>query len=338
MGDLMDRVIPFVSVVIPTHNRRELLKATLESLFEQSYPKDRYEIIVADNASTDGTEEMIQSLNADAPCALEYFRKGDEGPGVARNVGIEKARGSIIAFTEDDCIADPHWLENGVAMMGDGVGLVQGKTIPNPDQTIRSFSRTQKVVREDVNYETFNIFYRKDVIDLVGGFSADFIGLDRFGKPMMGGEDIDLAWSVKKLGWKSVFADDAIIYHHVFSVSPWKVIFSYRRCQLMFFVLPYIVKKHKELRSYFYLRFFLTRNRALFDLFILSALSGVLIHQGFLLLIIPYIALRMRDIFKGRPLKAYHHNLSMFIIYGLRDLIDFILLAFGSIWYRTIVL
>jgi glycosyltransferase involved in cell wall biosynthesis len=334
----MDREVPFVSVVIPTHNRRELLKATLGSLFKQSYPKERYEIIVADNESTDGTEEMVRSLRADAPCALNYFLKANEGPGVARNIGITKARGSIIAFTEDDCVADPQWLEKGVARMGDGIGLVQGKTLPNPNHTVRTFSIKKKIMKEGWIYHTFNIFYRKEVLDLVGGFSPDFSGIDRFGNPMMGGEDIDLACKVKKRGWKSVFADDAVIYHHVFSVSPWKVMFSFRKFQLMFYVFPCLVKKHPELRNYFYLRFFLTRNKILFGLFIFSTVLGVLIHQGFLLLIIPYMALRMKNVFTGRPLKKYHRGFFILIFILLNDLIDFILLAFGSIWYRTIVL
>ncbi|MHA2283533.1 MAG: glycosyltransferase family 2 protein, partial [Promethearchaeota archaeon] len=61
MNKMIHTTVPSVSVVIPTHNRRELLKCTIESLFNHSYPKDRYEIIVIDNASSDGTEKMIQS-------------------------------------------------------------------------------------------------------------------------------------------------------------------------------------------------------------------------------------------------------------------------------------
>jgi glycosyltransferase involved in cell wall biosynthesis len=336
----MNYEAPFVSVVISTHNRRELLKATLESLFKQSYPKDRYEIIVVDDGSTDETGELIRSLQIGAPCALKYFLKEIEGPGVARNAGIFSARGSIIAFTDSDCLADPHWIENGVANMGDGVGLVQGKTlsIPGPNQKIRTFSRVTMIVKETDFYQTRNIFYRKEVIDLVGGFSPDFSGLNRFGYPMIGGEDADLAWRVKKRGWKSVFADEAVIYHHVHPFNLWKAILSIRKCHYLFYVIPYIVKKHPELRNNFYRRFFLSKNRALAILLLFSAVSGIMIHMGFLFLMIPYVLRVIKITFTGRPVKAFHRGLAVFFIYILRDLVDTILLTCGSIWYRSIVL
>jgi glycosyltransferase involved in cell wall biosynthesis len=330
---------PFVSVIIPTHNRRELLRATIESLFNQTYAKDSYEIVVIDNASTDDTEGMVRSLQDAAPCILVYYRKLNEGPGIARNIGIKEARGSIVAFTESDCIADPHWLENGVSKMTDGVGLVQGKTLPNPDQPITAFSHTQSIHRENGIYQTCNIFYRKDILDLVGGFSPEFIGLDCFGNPMMGGEDTDLAWRVKKRGWKSVFADDALVYHHVFSVRPYEAITNFRMYQILLYVFPYLVKKHPELRDvYFYRRLFLSKKKALFDLFFVSIALGLLIHYGIFLFAFPYLAFRFKSVFKGRPLKTYHRGLFLIFYSMIMDFICSIMVALGSIRYRIIIL
>ncbi len=332
--------VPFVSIIVPTYNMRDLLRNAVESFYKQSYPRNRYEIIVVDNSSSDGTEEMMHSLREKSPCILRYYRKDNQGPGASRNLGIAKAKGVIVAFTDSDCVADSDWLKNGVAKMSHGVGLVQGKTIPNPDQTFRTFSKTQLVEKENGMYATCNMFYRKDILDQVGGFSPDFCGLNCYGKPRWGGEDTDLAWRVKKQGWKSVFAEDAIVYHHIFTLRPWQTITGFRPYQFqgLFYALPYLVKKHPELRKYMYHRIFLNRKKALFDIFFLSLLSGILIHHAFFLFGLPYLALQSRDSFLRRPLKKYHRGLVVFIIRVLSDFVDFILLFSGSIWNRSIIL
>ena len=331
--------LPFISVVIPTYNMRDLLRDVIESLYKQSYPRDRYEIIIVDNSSSDGTEEMIHSLQQNSLCNLSYYRKENEGPGSSRNLGIAKAKGTIIAFTDSDCAADKNWLKNGIAKMTDGIGIVQGKTLPNPGQTPGTFSRTQSVPDENGMYPTCNIFYRKDALDQVGGISPAFCGLNCFGKPRWGGEDTDLAWRVKKQRWGSVFADEAIIYHHIFPLRPWQAIFGFRKYQFqgLFFAVPYLLKKHPELRKHMYYRFFLSRKKALFDIFFISLLSGILIHPVFFLFAVPYI-IELKDAFLGRPLKEYHRGLVVFIIRVLSDFVDFILLLSGSIWNRSIIL
>jgi len=330
---------PFVSIIIPTRNMRDLLRAAIESLYKQDYPKDRYEIIIVDNSSTDGTDEMMRYIQEESQYALRYYRKEDEGPGSSRNLGIKEAKGTIIAFTDSDCEADVNWLKNGVVRMADGIGLVQGKTLPNPAQKLETFSRTQRVTQENGMYPMCNMFYRKDVLDEVGGISPDFCGLNCFGKPRWGGEDTDLAWRVKKLGWKSVFADEAVIYHHIFPLRPWQAVIGFRKYQFqgLFFAVPHLLKKHPELRRYMYYRYFLSRKKALFDIFFLSILSGILIHQVFFLFAVPYVA-ESRDAFLGRPLKEYHRGVVMVITRFLSDFVDFILLLSGSIWNRSIIL
>jgi len=319
---------------------RELLRAAVESLYRQDYPADRFEIIVVDNSSSDGTKEMILSLQAKASDMLRYYHKENEGPGAARNLGITKARGDIVAFTDGDCTAHHEWLKNGIANMGDGIGMVQGKTIPNPDQTLRALSRTQSITNENGMYQTCNIFYRKEALDSVGGFSSDFCGLNIFGKPRWGGEDTDLAWRVKEQGWNSVFAEGALVYHHIFPLRPWQVITSMReyKFQGLFYAIPYLVKRHPKLRDHLYCRYFLSKEKALFDIFLLSVLSGLLIHSLFFLLTLPYVREQSKNALFCRPLREYHRGLVVFITRVLSDLADFILLFGGSIWQRTIIL
>jgi len=328
---------PFVSVIIPTYNRRELLKSSIESLLNQSYPMDRYEIIVVDNSSTDGTEEMVYSLQQNSQCSLSYYRKENEGPGSSRNLGIAKARGTIIAFTDSDCVADAEWLKNGVDRMTDGIGLVQGKTLPHPGQPQRLLQHTMNVVTENGFYPTCNIFYQKEALDQVGGISRDVCGLNCLGE-QVGGEDTDLAWRIKESGWISVFADDAVIYHHVFILISLRAVIKYARFHVIF-SLAHNIKKHPALRdAILYWKIFKSKQRAFFYLLVVSLFFGIFIHWGFYLLVLPYLARLMRVSFHERPLRSYHRGLALFWFIILVEIVESVLSIFASLTYRTVIL
>ena len=103
---------PFVSVVIPTYNRSRQVRVALESVLAQTYAE--LEVIVVDDGSTDGTGEIIQQLtsqHADHGKPIRYFPQGNQGPSVARNKGIEQARGEWIAFLDSDDVWLPDKLE-----------------------------------------------------------------------------------------------------------------------------------------------------------------------------------------------------------------------------------
>lgn len=102
-----------ISVIICTYNRYLSLKDTLESLINQQTNNEfDYEVLVVDNNSTDKTKETVNSYSARFPFKITYLFESRQGLSNARNKGIQEARGSIIAFTDDDCIADHFWLYN----------------------------------------------------------------------------------------------------------------------------------------------------------------------------------------------------------------------------------
>jgi len=97
---------PFVSVIVPTHDRPERLQVCLRSLLALHYP--RYEVIIVDNApSTNMTADFIQQLYGDVS-RVRYLREDRPGISWARNCGIMAARGEILAFTDDDVVVDPY--------------------------------------------------------------------------------------------------------------------------------------------------------------------------------------------------------------------------------------
>ncbi len=100
------------SVIIPTRNRRRLLEAALESAALQDYPLDRFEIIVVNDASTDGTREFIDAYAREhGGLDLKAVNlESHSGAAHARNAGVRNSCGDIIAFLDDDCVADRNWL------------------------------------------------------------------------------------------------------------------------------------------------------------------------------------------------------------------------------------
>ena len=100
--------LPFISVVIPVKNAGRFIPQCLNSLNNLNYPKDRYEVIIADSSSTDNTRELSASLGAKVAAV--------DGESVCsgRNSGFKAARGEIIAFSDADCVMDRDWLFNAV--------------------------------------------------------------------------------------------------------------------------------------------------------------------------------------------------------------------------------
>ena len=87
-----------LSVIIPTYNRKDILRESLTSLFNQTLSSEKYEIIVIDDGSIDETGDMVKELIPKSPVILKYFRQENKGPASARNLGILNAQGKIILF------------------------------------------------------------------------------------------------------------------------------------------------------------------------------------------------------------------------------------------------
>ena len=165
----------FVSAVVPTYNRKEDLKKCVMALVTQTYPQDKFEIIICDDSSIDGTKEVVDVLRSKNKNIHYLLSKENLGPAHARNLGIEKAKGEIIAFTDDDCIPASNWIEEAVKIFEKEGGLtgVDGATLPaekiESGKKIFTFARTMNSPGPSRYPPTCNVFYRKtDLIDIGG--------------------------------------------------------------------------------------------------------------------------------------------------------------------------
>jgi glycosyltransferase involved in cell wall biosynthesis len=203
---------PLVSVVVSTWNRPARLAKLLSSLRAQELPADSFEVVVVDDGSGSETQAAIAAeANRPGVSVRTVRHEQPRGPGAGRNSGWRAARAPLIAFTDDDCVADGGWLSAALEVYGEAPGaIVQGRTEPNPTEVGDDgvLSRTIRVERLGPQYETCNIFYPRAVLESLRGFDEHF-GLSP------GGEDTDLAWRALEGGCPSVFAPDAVVFHAV---------------------------------------------------------------------------------------------------------------------------
>jgi glycosyltransferase involved in cell wall biosynthesis len=169
-------VTPTVSVVIPTHNRRELLLRTIHSVLAQEAID--FEIVVVDDGSTDGTSHAVRFLNDRRVRLLRNERPVRVA--AARNIGAEAATGSWIALLDDDDLWSPQklrqqvataeetrrsWVYGGVVEIDGSSLLLGGEPPPSPDVLVRGLSD-----RNLMPAGCSNVMIRAELLREVGGF------------------------------------------------------------------------------------------------------------------------------------------------------------------------
>jgi GT2 family glycosyltransferase len=203
--------LSFISVIIPTHNRAALLRQTLRCLTRQTYPAEKYEVIVVDNGSADDTAVYLQTLAQKGE--VTYIRQSSLGPAVARNVGAKIAQGEILVFTDDDCLPEPQWLAALAAVYQDNRAAVAvGGKVKNVDagHWLRHYYHIQAERRQHPNgsprfLDTANASFRRAVFAQVGGFQ------ERFHVPAA--EDVEMGYRLAAAGYSLHFTPQAVVWH-----------------------------------------------------------------------------------------------------------------------------
>ena len=196
---------PAISIVIPTHGRPELLQRCLRALLAQNTPPGNFEIIVVEDGGPGEAERVVRDLGVEHPeKRVRYLAVPQGGPGAARNAGWRQARGSVIAFTDDDTEPDAGWLRAGAQALVRGADAVCGRTIvPLADRPTDAEANVQGLER--ATFATCNVLVRRGWLERVGGFDPQFRRAYR--------EDSDLEFRLLDAGARVTRADDMVVMH-----------------------------------------------------------------------------------------------------------------------------
>jgi glycosyltransferase involved in cell wall biosynthesis len=208
---------PYVSVVVPTFNRCASLIRMLEALVDQTYPADQFEVVVVDDGSTDGTAERLDALVA--PYRLTVLRQPNMGPAVARNLGVERARGSLIVFLDDDVVALPHLLAEHVATQGDEQNqVVTGPLSPPGDWPRPSWIHWEEAQLQQQYHAMLTGKYPCTPRQFFSGNAslrrARFLEAGGFDPTFKRAEDLELAFRLRARGASFVFNPRADVLHY----------------------------------------------------------------------------------------------------------------------------
>lgn len=218
--------MPFVSVIIPTYNRSELLKQTVDSFLAQTYPTDRWEMLLVDNASTDDTRSVIDEI-ASRERHVRALSEGRRGAHHARNTGALAARGDVLYFTDDDMLAESDLMETIVTGFVDGsnVGSVTGRVLPRwdtePPAWVLKYCRNallslidlgpQLMVSDDDPgvYSCHQAVLREAFIE-AGGFNPDTNAGE-----FTGDNETGLNLKIKALGYRFAYVGESVTHHMI---------------------------------------------------------------------------------------------------------------------------
>jgi glycosyltransferase involved in cell wall biosynthesis len=229
-----------VAVVVATRNRCSRLQALLGSLRAQTLAPHRFEVIVVDDASTDETPRLLATEAGRDGIALRHVRhERSAGPAVSRNDGWTATRAPLVAFIDDDCVAETGWLDAGLAAWaGDSRLFIQGATRPIAAERhlLGRTAYSYEVDGPDDDYQTCNMFYPRVLLERLGGFDAATF-------PRVG-EDTDLGWRARALGARPVFVPEARVEHAVVQMDARGAL---RRCWSWGGTAP-LYARHRELR------------------------------------------------------------------------------------------
>ena len=218
-----------ISVVLPTHNRGELLRKAIQSLIDQSLPAARYEVLIVDNASTDGTKQVVETFARRHN--VRYLHEPRLGAARARNTGWQGAKGALVAFVDDDVVVPRNWLasiaraferaDRAPACVGGPVRPIWEAERPSwfHDEllwplAIIEWGKEKKDLTDTARewLVSANMAVSRSVLEELGGFH---VRLDKVGKRDLVNGETHLQRRLLRAGYRCAYDPDIAVSHHV---------------------------------------------------------------------------------------------------------------------------
>ena len=208
--------LPSASIIIPTFNRRERLRRLLTGLAAEYRAGARFDAVVVDDGSTDGTDAMLAKLVT--PFPVQALQQDNAGPAAARNRAIAAATGEVMIFLDDDVVPGAHLIERHLhAHMLHPRGVVFGPMLPPPGRALPPWLaweaatlQKQYLAMQQGRYAptprqffTANASVRKRDIDAARGFDEQ----------LRRAEDVELGYRLHSIGLTFHFIANAYVVH-----------------------------------------------------------------------------------------------------------------------------
>jgi glycosyltransferase involved in cell wall biosynthesis len=201
---------PLVSVVMPVLNGAATLPQQLEALAGQSY-RGPWELVVADNGSTDATADVVREWTGKLPCLRLVDASGRMSTNHARNVGAVAAQGELLAFCDADDVATPGWLAAIVDALG-SYDLVGGRlddeALNDPVSRAWRMSPDPDGLPSALYFRPYatsaNLGVRAEVLRALGGWNEEFV---------RGGTEVEFCWRAQLAGYRLGYAPDAVMQY-----------------------------------------------------------------------------------------------------------------------------
>ena len=228
---------PYVSIIIPSYNRLHSLSACLASLEKLDYPRDRFEVIVVNDGSAISLDAAIVPFQTTLP--LKLITQDNAGPATARNTGAKAAKGSILAFTDDDCQPAVDWLRRlipyfrkpvqetsaPIAVGGQVLNALPQNLYATASQGLVDYLYTQynTKVQNTGFFTSNNMALSARDFHRIGGFDQTF--------PLAAAEDREFCDRWRASGYLLIYAPEVKVYHaHDLTLkSFWRQQFNYGR-------------------------------------------------------------------------------------------------------------
>ncbi len=200
--------LPRVTIIVPAYNEAARIPVCIGALQTQSYPKERLQIVIVDNGSSDGTFDLLRQT-----AGILALQETKPGSYAARNTALRHATGDIVGFTDADCVPDKDWVRNAVRYLNDReTGIVAGhveldyghdRPFSVSELWEQSFAFRQADNARNKVCVTANWFSHLSLLRSMGGFDDT----------VKSGGDYKLSAAIAAAGYKVIYAADAIVHH-----------------------------------------------------------------------------------------------------------------------------
>lgn len=206
------------SIIIPSYNRAEEVVALIQSLRQQTFSHEHFEVLIVDDGSTDDTARKVAELVPQVDFRLRFFQRNHEGPGPARNYGMSQAAGAYFLFIDSDCLADADWLK----AIDEAIITEKPDAFGGPDAVLPTFSPIQKAIDYSMTSflttggmrghtrkrlakfypRSFNMGIRREIYEKLGGMNN-----------LRHGQDIEFSRRIVASGARISYIPNAVVYH-----------------------------------------------------------------------------------------------------------------------------